>query len=36
MNGLGIQKDACKVLFGQLYGMCDRITYALGKVVLHF
>ncbi|EDV23248.1 uncharacterized protein TRIADDRAFT_1010, partial [Trichoplax adhaerens] len=30
MKELDIRKDENKVLFGQLYGMCDRITYALG------
>jgi len=31
MSQLGLAADANKVFFGQLLGMCDAITYALGQ-----
>lgn len=31
MNELGIKPDDGSVCFGQLYGMCDHITYELGR-----
>ena len=30
MKELGIAQDAGKVAFGQLYGMCDQVSYLLG------
>ena len=32
MKELGIAQDAGKVSFGQLYGMCDQVSFLLGKV----
>lgn len=32
MKELEIRPDAGSVCFGQLYGMCDHISYNLGKV----
>ena len=31
MKELGIAQDAGKVSFGQLYGMCDQVSFLLGK-----
>lgn len=33
MKQLGITQDAGKVSFGQLYGMCDQVSYLLGMKV---
>ena len=30
MKELGIAQDSGKVSFGQLYGMCDQVSYLLG------
>jgi len=30
MKELGIAQDSGKVAFGQLYGMCDQVSYLLG------
>lgn len=31
MKELGISQDAGKISFGQLYGMCDQVSFLLGK-----
>lgn len=31
MKELGVSSACDKVTFGQLYGMCDHVSYALGK-----
>lgn len=31
MKELGIAQDTGKVSFGQLYGMCDQVSFLLGK-----
>ena len=31
MKELAIEKEAGKVCFGQIYGMCDHLSFALGK-----
>lgn len=31
MKQLGITHDSGKVSFGQLYGMCDQVSYSLGE-----
>lgn len=30
MKEFGIAQDSGKVSFGQLYGMCDQVSYLLG------
>jgi proline dehydrogenase len=32
MQEIGIKPDDGSVLFAQLYGMCDHVSYALGKI----
>ena len=31
MKDLGVAQDDGKVTFGQSYGMCDQVSYLLGK-----
>ena len=31
MKELGIENDSGRVCFGQIYGMCDHVSFSLGK-----